>query len=76
MLGKGCLPDLRLSGSQGSLQFTSTSGALLEYLYHLICANSRMDHDDMEHAGMDMGHGPMCNMNVRQLPNVFPFISC
>ena len=29
-----------------------------------------MDHGHMDHGGMDMGHGPMCNMNVRQFPRL------
>ena len=26
----------------------------------------------MDHGGMDMGHGPMCNMNVRRFLDLFP----
>ena len=64
MLGRGCRFGIaRLS----SLHFTPTSCALYKNFYNIsVCAEIRMDHSHMDHGGMDMGHGPMCNMNVRQ----------
>ena len=76
MLGKGCLAGCR----DRKAQVTSLHFNLLvhykEFLYPLICTDFRMDHGHMDHAGMDMGHGPMCNMNVRRFPKIFSFISC